>query len=283
MTKTDMRRPALQNDLYIRSEELPGTPAREVAADQDIEANADDLVRQLLIEEKRRTMPERLPEIAPQEDVLVFDPQAPENRRQTRRESIAEILKAERAAQAQDEPARRRWLRLPSVALPRLRVPGVRLPRIGRLSMPVKRKKVSGETKGRGLALPVWLRTYRPTRKHIAWAVIAALVLYRPLMLPLIALLLVWLVVIAYLTLGPDRWGEILGGAWQRLHARRPDLAERLRVKADRFAEKFDRVLDRLPEAWADRLALPDFSTLGQEEDDRPDPFERLSAEARQI
>ncbi|QFT91841.1 hypothetical protein FIU86_03240 [Roseovarius sp. THAF9] len=299
MTMTDTRRPALRNDLYIRSEELPGTPAVDAEDPQDTENNADNLVRQLLIEEKRRTMPERLPDIVPQEEVFTRDAEEPEEQRESARESIAQILKAERAV-VPEETARRRGLlrlprlRMPSLPLKRLSLPRSRIAGARRQTVPEAHQSTP-ETKAAPAPyksalrparlaqyLPVSLRSYRPTKKHIAWAVVAALVLYRPLMVPLVALLLVWLVLIAYLTLGPDRWGEIIGGAWQRLHARKPELAERIRQRADRFAEKFDRVLDWLPDSWAERLALPDFSGADQSDDDRPDPFDRLAAEARQ-
>lgn len=286
MTISDSRHSALRNDLYIRSEELSGTPAIDADAAEDVESNADDLVRQLLIEEKRRATPEILPPIAPQDDVPAHDAKAPEDRRESPQQSIAQILKAERSAANEEPPKRRRWVRFPRISLPRLALPSLRRsPSTRKMAQEVRQdvQETGAQKSARAwLRLPAWLRNYRPTRKHIAFAVIAGLVLYRPLMVPLVALLLVWLVLIAYLTLGPDRWGEILGGAWQRLHARRPELAERVRQRADRFAEKFDRVLDRLPDAWAERLALPDFSNPSEADEDKPDPFDRLAAEARQ-
>ena len=294
MTMTDTRRPALRNDLYIRSEELPGTPAVIAEDAQDIENNADNLIQQLLIEEKRRTMPERLPDIAPQEEIFTCTAEEREKQREPARESIAQILKAERAVVPEETVCHRGWLSLPMLRMPHLPLPRSRIARARRhvareAHQVVPKAKAAPAPQKMGWrpaqleqGLPVWLRTYRPTKKHIAWAVVAALVLYRPLMVPLVALLLVWLVLIAYLTLGPDRWGEIVGGAWQRLHARKPELAERVRHRADRFAEKFDRLLDRLPDSWAERLALPDFSGAQEGDDDRPDPFDRLAAEARQ-
>ncbi|MFN3210814.1 MAG: hypothetical protein ACE369_17790 [Roseovarius sp.] len=287
MTVTETRHKPLRNDLYIRSEELPGTPAIHGAAVDDIESNADQLVRQLLIEEKRRTMPDRLPPIAPQEEVLTYDPMGPELRRERPQESIAQILKAERAGADGTGPRGARFhlpaVRLPKMRLPRLRRAAVPTPGRNTCTKPVAAEIATPSARwpsaGSGLARRVmW---YRPTRKHIALAAVAALVLYRPLMVPLLALVAVWVVLIAYLTLGPDRWTEILVNAWLRLQARRPELAERVRLRADRFAEGFDRVLDRLPEAWAERLALPDFTAHTQMDEDAPDPFDRLAAEAR--
>lgn len=51
-----------------------------------------------------------------------------------------------------------------------------------------------------------------------------------------------------------------LSRTWQQFAKRRPLKAERYRKIADRIALGSDRVLDVLPNAWADRLALPDFS-----------------------
>ena len=193
MTMTDMRRQAHRNDLYIRSEELSGTPAVDPEGAQDIENNADTLVRQLLIEEKRRAAPDRLPEIAPQEEVLSCDSGTPP-RREPARESIAQILKAERAPTSGEATPRRRWLRLPRLRRPHVGVPRPTLPR-----RTVTEARQDAPVPSRARArwhLPKWLRTYRPTRKHVAWAVIAGLVVYRPLMVPLVALLLVRLEVV---------------------------------------------------------------------------------------
>ncbi|MEO1139934.1 MAG: hypothetical protein AAFW87_10805 [Pseudomonadota bacterium] len=279
MTETTLRRPTLQNDLYIRSEELAGVPAVDATSPEEAEA----LVHQLIIEEKRRVKPGHLPELVPQDSLSVYETDA-QPQRESARESVAQILKAEREA-AIEEPVRKRsWLSALRVGLPTLRRPKWRGPNL-RLPVPFRKRGSanSGAAPGRRLPIPGWLRNYRPTRKHIALAVLAGLMVYRPLLVPLVILLVFWLVLIAYLTIGPDRWGEILTNAWLRLSASRPELAERIRKRADVFAVKFDKFLDRLPESWADRLALPDFSVKLDGEDDRPDPFDRLAAEAREV
>jgi hypothetical protein len=117
-----------------------------------------------------------------------------------------------------------------------------------------------------------------------------------PMLLGLLALVVIWqpwvtlaLVVfpvslfgVAYLTLGHDRAAEICADLWRKFEARWPMRAERLRVRLDAVALAWDIVLDRLPENWADRLALPDFSGSGAGVSlDGPDPFDRLSEEAR--
>lgn len=270
MTESISRRPALQNDLYIRSEELPGASACDGQTAEEAERNAEALVHQLIVEEKRRTKPTHLPEIVPQVELAVDDD--PQQERESARASIAQILKAEREAPA---PEPRQKSMMSKLSMPRPRLPKLKLP------LPSVRRSGAARAAGRRFAIPDWLRSYRPTRKHITLAVLAGIMLYRPLLIPLVLLLVFWVVLIAYLSLGPDRWAEILSNGWLRLKARRPALAERLRLKADRAAEKWDKILDRLPEAWAERLALPDFSDQPDPED-RPDPFDRLAAEARE-
>jgi len=122
---------------------------------------------------------------------------------------------------------------------------------------------------------------YRPKRKHLIWAALAVIMIVRPWLIPAILLATFWIGLIAYLTLGHDRIADGLSAFWAKLKERRPELAERLRQRADTFALKFDALLDRLPERWADKLALPDLSQPGPGQttlDDLPDPFDKLRA-----
>lgn len=131
---------------------------------------------------------------------------------------------------------------------------------------------------GRGNPL-ARLRGVRPGPRHLAWAALGLTALIYPLLFPLLVILTALVVGIVYLTLGPDRIAELLASGWDRLARRRPDLAERLRQRADRFAMRFDALLKHLPDSWAEALALPDLSggDLRRGADDkRPDPFDRL-------
>ena len=65
---------------------------------------------------------------------------------------------------------------------------------------------------------------------------------------------------------------ELVVSAWQRLHARRPELAETIRQRAEMMAERIDAVLDRLPGSWSDQIHVPDFSRNQDIATDRPDP-----------
>ena len=143
---------------------------------------------------------------------------------------------------------------------------------------PSKRKASGGVTRLKRIW--TFLRNLPITRKRVFWAAVIVLVYFRPMLLPFIFIVLFWIFLIAYLTLGHDRFFEIIHKAWARFSKRFPKRAEALRAKADRFAELFDRALDYLPEAWADRLSLPDLSGKTAF-DDQPDPFERLANDAR--
>ena len=86
-----------------------------------------------------------------------------------------------------------------------------------------------------------------------------------------------------YAILGAARVHQGVASAWLRLRGHHPDLAERLRRRADSFANDFDCFLDRMPETWAERFYLPDLSAP---EDDGTghghgleDPFRRMDRE----
>ena len=129
--------------------------------------------------------------------------------------------------------------------------------------------------------LPKRLTSWRPTKKQILLALCLLVVVLRPMLVLGLFVLGLSVVLITYLTLGPDRVAEICSAYWHWLAERRPKLAEAIRQRADRFALGWDRMLDWLPETWADRLALPDFSAPfdPDAQDDAPNPFDRLTKE----
>lgn len=269
-----VRRPALQNDLYIRSEELTGTPAHDLEDTEEAARTADALVHELIVEEKRRVKPTHLPHIAPQEELSAETGDTPARERV--QQSIAQILKAERSAAHVETPVAQRptfWSRLGFLRLRR------------KQTSPVPEPKAEKQAKRptRKLPIPKAVRNYRPTRKHIIVAGLIGIMLYSPLLLPLAIFVTFWVGLIAYLTIGPDRCAELLFNGWITLKTRSPGLAEKLRLKADRFAVTWDKFLDRLPESWADRLALPDFSEPDPDAPAQPDPFDRLAAEVRDV
>lgn len=121
---------------------------------------------------------------------------------------------------------------------------------------------------------------YRPTRKHVFFAVLAVIFLVRPWLIPVTLFIAFWACLIAYLTLGPDRVAELVVGGWRWLHVRRPELAETIRQRAEAMAIRIDAFLDRMPANWTEGLYVPDFSTPDAGADERPDPFDRLAKES---
>lgn len=123
------------------------------------------------------------------------------------------------------------------------------------------------------------ITAYRPTRKHLLIAGVVLVMLIRPWLIPGILFVTFWVVLIAWLTLGPDRIMEWMGNAWDRLSTRNPAMAERMRQRGDAFALRFDAMLDKLPDSWAEKLALPDMSRPIEADKDlsaEPDPFDKL-------
>lgn len=127
------------------------------------------------------------------------------------------------------------------------------------------------------------LRGYRPTPKHITIAVLVLVVVLRPWLIPGILLVAFMIFLISYLTLGPDRFAELAVEGWARLKKWRPDLADKLHQKYERFSMRANALLSRLPNGWKERLSYPWFmrADTATVEDDGPDPFERLAEEAR--
>jgi len=127
----------------------------------------------------------------------------------------------------------------------------------------------------------LWHRTGEIQGRHLMWVAAGLVVLLWPVTSLVTVFAVILSVVIAYVTLGPDRWMEILSDRYDQLRDTNPERADALRRAGDRFAERFDRVLDHLPASWADRLALPDMTALERVQEERPDPFERLAREPR--
>ena len=234
--------------------EITAFPPRDSRATETVEQTADILIRQMMLEETQEGIPAAAPAQPPKPAKSVAEtpkpPKPPRRLFKLRKKKSADKVVASAAQQvAAPQPAVRKG-------------PGIlrRLARLLRLDR---------------------LLSYRPTRKHLIYAVLALIMVVRPWLLPCVLLLIFWAVVIAYLTLGPDRVTEIVATRWYKLRERRPALAERLRQRADKIALRIDAVLDRLPEKWTNGLYLPDLSeaALLGAQDDRPDPFDRLAKE----
>lgn len=105
---------------------------------------------------------------------------------------------------------------------------------------------------------------FRPSAKHILLGCIVVLIAFRPWLILGILALSTFVMIGVFLILGYD-------GFWRRAMAlarwyarRRPSRAAALHSKLDRFAMKWDGILDRFPEGTVDGLYLPDFGHLAE-------------------
>ena len=122
-------------------------------------------------------------------------------------------------------------------------------------------------------------KSYRPTPRYAALVMLAVLTVIKPWLVTTLALLTLFLALVSYLTLGPDRSGEILAAWFARFLQRDPLGAEKLRARAERVSARATVILGCLPERWTSGLYLPDFS-LNADRQDFPasDPFDRLTS-----
>jgi len=110
------------------------------------------------------------------------------------------------------------------------------------------------------------IKGYRPTPKHLTLAALGLLVFFRPWLVLGIFLLSLLVFIGVFLILGYD-------GFWQRGMAaarwfaeRNPDRAAQMHARLDRFAMKWDAVLDKFPDGTVDGLYLPDFQEIAAAE-----------------
>lgn len=206
--------------------------------------NADALIRSVMIAQKRDANQDILPELEPAPEVQEEQP----IKHPRRRFGLRRAQKTEPSASLDTPPtADASKPRAKSSVLSRMRKVG----------------------------------TFRPSPKLMFCVAVAAIVFIRPWLIPITLFLTFLIVLITYLSLGPDRVAELVVSFWRRLQARKPEFAEDLRARAERMAVRIDAVLDRLPDKWTSGIYLPDFSRPTETPDDLPDPFERLAREAR--
>ncbi len=103
---------------------------------------------------------------------------------------------------------------------------------------------------------------YRPSRRHILIGGLALLVLFKPWLVFGLTFIFLCLLTGVFLVLGYDGfWMRVM--KMSRWYANRdPGRAAHLHARLDRFAMKWDAVLDRFPEGTVDGLYLPDFGEL---------------------
>lgn len=113
---------------------------------------------------------------------------------------------------------------------------------------------------GRALTAPVRaLLAFRPTTRHLAIVSVLLLFVVRPNWFVIGGAVLITLILGLFICVGARRiWGGLLNAV---ALIEQSDMARgaRLRHSLDRFACRWDRVLDMLPDGMADDLYMPDF------------------------
>ncbi|MEL7100229.1 MAG: hypothetical protein AAGM84_15495 [Pseudomonadota bacterium] len=125
---------------------------------------------------------------------------------------------------------------------------------------------------------------WRPSRRLLICAALLVLLLVRPVWVLGTVLLMCFVTLGMFLLFGADRvWGGFVIGL-RHYVGRHPDRGPRIVARLDRFADRWDRVLDLFPEGLVDGLYFPDLQSL-MEADDRhaaavSDRLDRLREQA---
>lgn len=126
---------------------------------------------------------------------------------------------------------------------------------------------------------------YRPTKRHIFWAVFALVAVLRPHWILLSVLITLFVIAGAFACFGAERvWAKMT--VLFRAYAKRyPESAARLSDRLDRFALRWDTILDRFPEGSVDGLYLPDVRAIQARDDAHMDAMDarlaRMQSESR--
>jgi len=110
------------------------------------------------------------------------------------------------------------------------------------------------------------VRNYRPAKAHLVLAAVLALVVLRPWLVLGLVILSTIITIGLLLMVGFDGFWEGVMRASRWYAKRRPSRAAAVHAKLDRFAMRWDAVLDRFPEGTVDSLYLPDISELASAE-----------------
>jgi hypothetical protein len=106
------------------------------------------------------------------------------------------------------------------------------------------------------------LSGYRPKPAHITLGLLVLVVLMRPWLVIGLLALVVFIMIGVFLIAGYDGFwhGVMKSNRWYA--KRRPERAALILARLDRFAMRWDGVLDRFPEGTVDGLYLPDFGDM---------------------
>jgi len=227
------------------------SPPSDRSPEEGLDEDSLAAIRSILTEEATQVSPE------------VSDP--------IEREKVVEV--APLSAASAQPPRRRKADAFPTLEEPtrdapvKTRAPkqakrGFSLRRKAAVSKPQKPKLQQNVQPGRVAGMLEQLKGYRPKPLHVALAVLALALLMRPWVFIGLGFVLLFIVIGVYLMVGYDGFwkGAMKIGRWYA--SRRPERAAQLHARLDRFAMRWDAVLDRFPEGSVDALYLPDFGEL---------------------
>ena len=118
--------------------------------------------------------------------------------------------------------------------------------------------------------------------RRLALALLVFFVIVWPWKVLLLTLLIPLAGLITWASVGSEGVAELVVRWYERLEAREPAKAERIRLRAAAVTGVLNHGLERLPESWTRGLYLPDFETDGYvPEKLKVDPFEDLAAEVQ--
>ncbi|KEJ87807.1 hypothetical protein [Sulfitobacter donghicola] len=119
------------------------------------------------------------------------------------------------------------------------------------------------------------IKAYRPTPAHMAIGAILLLVLFRPWLVFGLLFLFALIMVGVFLILGYDGFWQSVMKISRWYANRRPERAAAMHQRLDRFAVRWDAILDRFPEGTVDGLYLPDFGELASADSRHDKAMER--------
>ncbi|WP_299288741.1 hypothetical protein [uncultured Tateyamaria sp.] len=106
------------------------------------------------------------------------------------------------------------------------------------------------------------IRAFRPTSRHLAIVSTLLLIVLRPHWFVIAAVLILTLVVGAFLLIGSDRIWRGVVARLAKIGVNDPDRAAHLRARLDRFACRWDAILDMFPDGMVDSLYMPDLQAV---------------------
>ncbi len=241
------------------------TTAPEISSkdtsEQELDANSLDAIRSILTEEVAPAPQRKSRRARPVEAELP-------------REVAPRRSKAEQLPQLEDsaddypqKPAKRRF------SLRRTPKPAA-----AKIEPPRKQRAAPRDTEQAGQGLVGRIKGFRPKPAHIALVALAVIVVLRPWLVFGLLFLLVIILTGAFMIAGYDGFwqGAMKSGRWYA--RRRPARAAILHARLDRFAMRWDAVLDRFPEGTVDGLYLPDFGEMASAEGRHSEAMDRRLA-----